>query len=84
MRIMKINSSLHKLQKPLHPLKQKKEDLLQKCSEVKYKRIRDLSIKDIPYAGTLVGLFSPIPFGFLIGYGVGKLIELGIKAFKKK
>ena len=84
MRITKINSTLPKLQKPLQPIKRKKEDLLQKCSEVRHKSIKDLSIKDIPFAGAVVGLFSPVPFGFLIGYGVGKLIELGIKAFKKK
>lgn len=84
MRITKINSTLPKLQKPLQPIKRKKEDLLQKCSEVRHKSIKDLSVKEIPFLGALVGLFSPLPFGFLLGYGVGKLIEYSVKFFRKK
>lgn len=84
MRITKINNALPKLQRPLQPIKQKKEDLLQKCSEVKHKRIKDLSTKEIPFLAALIGLFSPIPFGFLIGYGLGKLVEWSVNAFKKK
>lgn len=80
MRIMKIPN----IKKPLAPIKQKKNDLLLKCHEVRHKKVKDISVKEIPYLGALMGLFTPIPFGFLVGFGFGKLIEYGVKLFKKK
>ncbi len=80
MKIIRINN----LNKPLTPLKRQKENLLLKCDEVRHKKLKDLSSKELPFFGAFVGLFSPLPFGFLIGYGLGKLMELGINFFKKK
>ncbi|MCM1004070.1 MAG: hypothetical protein NC408_07000 [Candidatus Gastranaerophilales bacterium] len=84
MRITKINSTFSNLQKPLKPIKQKKDVLMHKCTEVRHKSIKDMSVKDIPLIGALVGLITPLPLGFLIGYGLGKVVELTINAFKKK
>lgn len=83
MRIPKINSTISNLNKPLKPIKRKKDDLLQQCSEVRHKQIKDLSVNEIPVLGAFIGLFTPLPFGFLIGFGVGKGVELLVKAFKK-
>lgn len=80
MKIMKVTN----LNKPLAPIKRQKENLLLKCNEVRHKKIKDISVKEIPFFGAFLGLFSPLPLGFLIGYGIGKLIELGINFFKKK
>lgn len=80
MKIMRVSN----LNKPLAPIKRKKDDLLLKCHEVRHKKLKDISAKEIPFFGAFLGLFSPLPFGFLIGYGVGKLIELGVNFFKKK
>lgn len=84
MRIPKINNTITNLNKPLKPIKQKKDNLLKKCSEVRHKRIRDISIKEIPFWGAVIGMFTPLPFGFLIGFGLGKIVEIVISAFRKK
>ena len=84
MRIPKINNTITNLNKPLKPIKRKKDDLLKKCSEVRHKRIKDLSIKEIPFFGAAIGMFTPLPFGFLIGFGLGKIVEAVISFLRKK
>ncbi len=84
MKITRINNTLPYIKKPLKPIVKKKDDLMQRCSDVRHKGVKNLTVKDIPYAAAIVGLFTPLPFGWLIGYGVGKVIELTVNKFKKK
>lgn len=83
MRVAKINSTMSKLQKPFRPIKRKTDNLMQKCQEIRHKHIKDLTVKEAPYLGALMGLFTPIPFGFLLGFGIGKLVEFGANLFNK-
>lgn len=84
MRIVKLNNTMPKQQKPLQKIKQKKEYLQQMCEEMRHKKIKDLSTKELPLFGYVVGFFTPIPLGCVIGLVVGKLAEIGINIFKKK
>lgn len=40
-------------------------------------------VEELPKVLTVIGACSPIPGGFVIGYGVGKAIELIAKGIKK-
>lgn len=86
MRISKINIVTPKIKNPAQSIKipVKREDILQKCAEIRQKKFKDLTVKDAPFIGAVLGLFSPIPFGFLVGYGAGKAVELTTNFFKKK
>ena len=53
------------------------------CTKGKSKVSQAIKTKDPVLIGTAIGMFSPVPGGFLIGGVLGKLIKNLIKMLKK-
>lgn len=88
MKVQKITNTVlnnYKLSKnKLSSSMKYKTEFLDRCRDVRKKKIKDLTINEIPFLGAAIGLLTPIPLGFIIGFLLGKIVEHGINIYKNK
>lgn len=84
MKIEKVSNVFFKPQKITKPLKEKKDVFTQKCKDIRHKKFSEISTKEIPWFTAAIGLMIPLPLACVVGFIIGKGVEISINAIRKK